>query len=355
MLKILSIMKVLKRFRTIASIFLIFFLLTANSGLNLSQINKKVSHPLNSFEVANTSLNIVATITIVEDVVEHVMGQDVTIIVPGSADPHSYEPTSDKILALENADIIFRMGIEDLEPWWRTEWEDAYVVELIDPNMLKIDPLLGFVNPHVWMDPNNMKNFTQKINQTLWIMEPLIPNKWTYSNNTLNYLIVLDNLLDTIQNAKATYNGTKVVINHPAYFYLFQEKLLNVTRLASIEKGEDQEPSAIEITDIIKIMKEEGCHLIVTDPQHKTESVYEIARETESKIAILTPLLNVEVDWNGERVLISNYTQMIEYDLWALGNPINPPSLLDLLGIIITFSIIISVLLIIFIYIRTRK
>ena len=37
----------------------------------------------------------------------------------------------------------------------------------------------------------------------------------------------LDYLLVTIQNAKLIYNGLKVVVNHPAYFYLFQENLLN--------------------------------------------------------------------------------------------------------------------------------
>jgi zinc transport system substrate-binding protein len=344
-----------KEIKKIIPVIFIVFLLMGSFGLNISQVNKRITYPLISLKEANTSLNIVATITIIEDAVKHVIGQDVPVVVPGSADPHSYEPKSSEILALENADIIFRMGIEDLEPWWRTEWEDAYVVDLIDPNMLKIDPLLGFVNPHIWMDPNNMKNFTQEINQTLWTKEPLISNKWIYSNNTLNYLTILDELLDTIQYAKAIYNETKLVVNHPAYFYLFQENLLNLTRLATIEKGEDQEPSAKEIADVIKIMREEGCHLIVTDPQHRTENVYEIARETQSKIALLTPLLDVKVNWNGEQVLISNYTQMIEYDIWALGNPINPPNLLSTLWIIIPSGIILISLLISFFYIRRRK
>ncbi|MFX1241880.1 MAG: metal ABC transporter substrate-binding protein [Promethearchaeota archaeon] len=333
----------------------ILFLLMGSFGLNIGQVNKRITYSLISLKEANTSLNIVATITIIEDAVKHVIGQDVPVVVPGSADPHSYEPTSDEILALENADIIFRMGIEDLEPWWRNEWEDAYIVKLIDPNMLKIDPLLGFVNPHIWMDPNNMKNFTQEINQTLWTKEPLISNKWIFSNNTLNYLTILDELLDTIQNARAIYNATKLVVNHPAYFYLFQENLLNLTRLATIEKGEAQEPSAKEIAYVIRIMREEGCHLIVTDPQHRTENVYEIARETKSKIALLTPLLDVKVDWNGEQVLISNYTQMIEYNIWALGNPINPPSLFSIIWIIIPSGIILIALLISFLYIRRRE
>jgi zinc transport system substrate-binding protein len=350
----LAIKKV-KRSKRVNFIVFFIFLLTISVGFNSYQKQEQISHPRSSSKIVNTSLKIVATISIIEHIVKQVVGQDVPVIVPGSADPHSYEPTSGEILALEDADIIFRMGLEDLEPWWRTEWEDAYVVKLIEPNMLIEDPLLGFLNPHVWMDPNNVKNFTQKVNITLWVKEPSISNKWAISNNTLNYLTILDNLLTIIQYSKSIFNGMTVVVNHPAYFYLFQESLLNLTRLASIEKGEDQEPSAVEIADVIKKMREQDCHLIVTDPQHRTENVYEIARETQSKIALLTPLLNVEVNWNGTQILISNYTQMIKYDLWALGFPINPPSLLDILNIIIIFGTIIIVLIITFIYTRRRK
>ncbi|MFX1470094.1 MAG: metal ABC transporter substrate-binding protein [Promethearchaeota archaeon] len=334
---------------------LIIFFLNGSIGLNICDTNKKILYPLNAFKIANTSLKIVATLTIIEHVVEQIIGQDIPVIVPGSADPHSYEPTFSEILALENADIIFRMGLEDLEPWWRPEWEDAEIISLINSKMLKVDPLLGFINPHVWMDPKNMKNFTLEINHTLWINEPSTSNKWIFSNNTLNYLTLLNNLLTLIQNARSTFNGMKVVVNHPAYFYLFHENLLNLTRLASIEKGEDQEPSAIEIANIIEIMRKEGCHLIVTDPQHRTENVYEIARETQSKIALLTPLLTVEVIWNEKQVLISNYTQLIQYDIWALGNPINPPSLVNIWWIIVIFGAIIIALLILFLYMRRRK
>ena len=345
----------MKRSKKLPVITYIIFLIATGIGLNANQINKPVFHPLNSPKDANTTLKIVATLTIIEDVVEHVMGQDVPVIVPGSADPHSYEPTSDEILALENADIIFRMGVEEIEPWWRIEWEDANVVKLVKPDMLKEDPLLGFANPHVWMDPRIMKNFTQQVNQTLWIKEPLISNKWIFSNNTLNYLSILDNLLVTINDAKFIFNGMKVVVNHPAFFYLFQEECLNISRVGTIQKGEDQEPSALEIANVINKMREEECHLVVTDPQHRTDNVNEIARETQSKIAILTPLLNVQVNWDNKQVRISNYTQMIEYDIWALMNPTNPVSLVGEIWIVVTFGSIIIALLLLFLFIRRRK
>jgi ABC-type Zn uptake system ZnuABC Zn-binding protein ZnuA len=351
---LISIQEVKRNKELMIIIFILIFLI-GNVGLSRIKSNEDTLSPVNSPRTTNTTLKIVATLSIIEDVVEHIIGQDVPVTVPGTADPHSFEPTTSEILALENANIIFRMGLEDLEPWWRSDWDDAVVIDLIDSSMLIEDPLLGFVNPHVWMDPNNMKYFATEVNNTLWIYEPLTSNKLIFSNNTLNYLMSLDKLLTEIYIAKASFNGLKVVVNHPAYFYLFQESLLNITRLASIEKGEDQEPSAIEIAAIVKIMIEEDCHLIVTDPQHRTENVYEIARETQSKIALLTPLLNVEVTWNGNQVLISNYTQLIQYDLWALSNPTNPPNLIDIWWIIFIFGPIIIAFLVLFLYMRRRK
>lgn len=323
-----------------------------NMPIETDYEKRQINSTINS---STTTLNIVTSITIIEDIVENIVGQDVDVIVSGAEDPHSYEPTSSEILALEKADIIFRMGIESLEPWWRSEWEDSNVVKLIDPSMIKTDPLLGFANPHVWMDPNNVKNFTIRINSTLWDNEPLQTNKWLFSNNTETYLYTLDLLLIEIENAKSFFQGTKLVVNHPAFFYLFQESLLNVSRIATIEKGESQEPSAVDIANIITLMKQENCHLIITNPQHETENVYEIARETNSKIALLTPLLNVDVKWDGNDVYIENYTQMIEFDIWALAHPLDPPPILDLWLIFLIIGISIAIIFIIGIIIRRRR
>ncbi len=205
------------------------------------------------------------------------------------------------------------------------------------------------------MDPNNIINFTNKINNTLWDNEPLQSNKWIFSNNTETYINTLDLLLVEIDTAKSIFQGTKLVVNHPSFFYLFQESLLNVSRIATIEKGEGQEPSAKDMANVIALMKQQNCHLIVTNPQRETENIYEIARETNSKIAILTPLLNVDVKWNGNDVTIENYTQMIEYDIWALAHPLDPPPILDLWLIILIIGISVAIIFIIGIILRRRR
>ena len=67
--------------------------------------------------------------------------------------------------------------------------------------MLKPDPLINNeLNPHVWMDPHNIKWFSLKINETLCIKDP--SNLAIYSNNTKGYLDQLNSLLYNITTSQ---------------------------------------------------------------------------------------------------------------------------------------------------------
>ncbi|MHA1651215.1 MAG: metal ABC transporter solute-binding protein, Zn/Mn family, partial [Candidatus Helarchaeota archaeon] len=102
-----------------------------------------------------------------------------------------------------------------------------------------------------------------------------------------------------------------------AYMYLFN--LLCNQRVGVIEEHEGGEPSAQHITNIITNMTAYNCKLIVTDPQHSDDHVISIAREISGcKISYLTPLLYPDYG-------IDSYIEMIDYDLWALEFPIDPP------------------------------
>lgn len=63
-------------------------------------------------------LKVVATYSIVGEIVEIVGGENVslTVLVGGDGDPHIYEPTPQDLIALAEADILFENGLE-LEPW----------------------------------------------------------------------------------------------------------------------------------------------------------------------------------------------------------------------------------------------
>ncbi len=66
----------------------------------------------------NAALRVVATYSVLGDVVQAVAGDNVelTVLVGSDGDPHVYEPTPQDLAKLAEADILFENGLE-LEPW----------------------------------------------------------------------------------------------------------------------------------------------------------------------------------------------------------------------------------------------
>jgi ABC-type Zn uptake system ZnuABC Zn-binding protein ZnuA len=63
-------------------------------------------------------LRVVATYSVLGDLVANVAGENIelTVLVGADSDPHVYEPTPQDILALANADLLIENGLQ-LEPW----------------------------------------------------------------------------------------------------------------------------------------------------------------------------------------------------------------------------------------------
>ncbi|MHA1170527.1 MAG: metal ABC transporter substrate-binding protein [Candidatus Heimdallarchaeota archaeon] len=277
---------------------------------------------------ANGPLNIVASLSIVADFASQI-GEglfNVPSIVTGSENPHIYEPTPSEIELVASADLFIRFGLEGLEPW-----VDAVllanpfvpVLTLVNSSMMRIDPLIGADNPHVWLDPNFAKIFVGNICDEIVSLDP--SNSATYISNRDDYFVELDNLLADISIAAAEFSGLKVVVHHPAFMYLFD--LLGIERVATIEEHEGEEPSPEHIAEVVQAIEAENASIIINQPQLEEEEIIEIARDTGILITELTPLLGI-IDENGyvgsNGSLIESYIDMMLFNLEALRNPYAP-------------------------------
>lgn len=181
------------------------------------------THSPNSVKAADP-LKIVASISIVADIASEIGEGIFTVesIVKGNEDPHTYEQTPSDIQLVAEADLFIRFGsiVEGLEPWVQSVLDvtGVNVLELVNDTMVRTDPLLGEDNPHVWMDPNNIKTMADYIFNEVALLDPA--NTATYNVNLNNYKAELDALLIRISDAKDNFNGTKVVIHHPSFMYL---------------------------------------------------------------------------------------------------------------------------------------
>ncbi|MFX1539125.1 MAG: metal ABC transporter substrate-binding protein [Promethearchaeota archaeon] len=324
--------------------------LTMNLQLTTGLKESRQERNLNTRSDHQASVNVVTTISIIADWAQQVSGDlaEVTSIVTGLENPHTYEPTSSEIQAVASADLFIRMGIPGLEPWVEstidsTGLPDSKTLALVNftaQEYMKSDPILDNTkNPHVWMSPVNAKDMVTKIYNKLAEIDSA--NDATYLQNANNYKNELDSLLGRINSAKSTLQGTKVVVHHPAFVYLFD--LLGIERLAAIEEHEGEEPSAEHIAEIIQLMKDENCQLLVNQPQLEEDKIIEIARETGAKIADLTPLLGT-FEFESGTESITTYIDMIDFNIDIIKNPHDPPSAATPGFTILVFLVVIPIL-----------
>jgi len=176
-------------------------------------------------------LKVVATTSIVADVVENVGGDwiDLKVLMPLGTDPHAFEPTPQDVAAVADAHVIFvsGAGLEIfLEPLLESAGEDVTVV----PVSHGIE-LLRFegagedehehreFDPHTWFDPNNVMVWTHNIEQALSTLDPR--NAVAYEENARAYeaeLHALDRWIRE-QIAQVPEANRKLVTDHTAFSY----------------------------------------------------------------------------------------------------------------------------------------
>lgn len=306
---------------------------------------------------SQSSLVIMTTIAPAYDVVKSIAGQDADIesIVDSATDIHAFDgPTASQLNKMVNdADVIFALGIPDSEPWLQPIIEDnptliSKIVNLSDISVDGIpDPLLeNEINPHIWMDPNIVKKFANITTTTLISLDASNSALFEAANST--YQAKLDTLLASIDgNRTAYFDGMKIVENHPAFMYLLN--LLGIERIAVIETHEHgSEPDPQHIDEIIELITSQSENVtIISNPQHSSDHTIEIAQATNSKIAIMSPFPGKFQNQGGKLKYtfeVPDYISMIEYCMYALRNPVDPPKAIPGYSlVVIGLSVIIGI------------
>lgn len=132
---------------------------------------------ISSPSFAASSAKIIASFSVIEDLVKRVAGDDISIttIVPIGEDVHRWELTPPNVLAVEEADIVFYNG-HGLEPWIRHLKAMASdrltlvaLAEIADYPTLTLQQgqYEGSPDPHMWMAPHGAAAYIDAIMHTL--------------------------------------------------------------------------------------------------------------------------------------------------------------------------------------------
>ncbi len=216
---------------------------------------------------------------------------DVELLVPPSANPHTYQPNPRQMKKLAKASILVLNGL-GVEFWASNAVETAQNPNLITVYTSEGLPLIGAdksgsnANPHVWLDPLNAMHQVRLIEKALAKVDPSHAN--VYRRNAARLIYKLRELDSEIKESLKHLKSRAFVSSHPAWTYF--AKRYGLVEAAVIEKSPGQEPSPAEIRQIIDIIRRRGVKVIFVEPRSTFKKAETIAEETGAKLIVLDPL-----------------------------------------------------------------
>ena len=204
---------------------------------------------------------------------------------------HDYQLSPENVKTLERADIFLVNGA-GMEGFLDK-------VKSIRPDLTVIDasrdiPLIadshGHTNPHVWVSPANKLRQIENITGPLTAADP--DNAELYRHNSKRYLAEVTAVRDKLTDAVKGASQKSFVTMHESMHYLAKDLGLTITDVIAAEHG--HEPSANDVEDCIRLMKESNTQVIFIEPQYAEKTAQTVARETGAKIYTLDPVVTGE-------------------------------------------------------------
>ena len=238
------------------------------------------------------ALQVVTTTTILADLVRQVGGDQVSVesLVPKGGEVHTFDPTPSDVRRLAAADVVFINGL-GLDDWLAELVKDAGTgapVVALAEDLVGVEYLAGgedgaeSVNPHLWLNVAYAAKYAERIAESLATADP--EHAADYEAGYTAYAKVLGDL-----DAKATSTlgaipeaNRTVIAFHDAFPYLAAAYGLTID--GTIVDAPGQDPSAAQVSALIKLVKERGIRAIFAEAQFSEDLVRTIADETGAAV-----------------------------------------------------------------------
>jgi zinc transport system substrate-binding protein len=287
-----------------------------------------------STTAAQAAPEVVASIKPVHSLVAAVMAGvgEPTLLVKGSASPHTYALRPSDAGALESADIVFWTG-HGMELFLGEALDtlagDSTIVELAEAPGIELLPVReggafeahshegeeheheheddhahdgehehdhegedhadheshGEGDMHFWLDPANAKLMVTHIAATLAEADP--SNAEAYQANAAAELVKLDELTTELASTLAPVADRPFIVFHDAYQYFEARFGLNLA--GSITVTPDTMPGAARIDELKARVGELGATCVFAEPNFAPTIISAITEGTEAKAGVLDP------------------------------------------------------------------
>ena len=264
---------------------------------------------------AQNRLNVVASFSILGDLVRNVGGTsvNVTTLVGPDGDAHIYVPTPSDAKRIADAKLVFVNGF-GLEGWLPRLVQSAGGKAVIVTATSGIAPLkLGSdADPHAWQSPINAKIYVANIRDALVAADPA--DAEAFKSNASTYLAKLDALDREVREAVAQIpqSRRKVISTHNAFGYF--AAAYGVEFIAPLGVSTESEASARDIAGIITQIRVTKIPAVFLENISDPRLVSQIAAETGARVGgtLYSDSLT------GEKGDAPTYIEMVRHNIKAL-------------------------------------
>ncbi|CAA9398909.1 MAG: hypothetical protein AVDCRST_MAG03-1092 [uncultured Rubrobacteraceae bacterium] len=280
-------------------------------------------------------VNVVATYSILGDLVENVGGENVelTTLVGPNGDVHTFEPAPSDNAELAEADVIFENGLgfetwlDDLYESSGSEAERARVTDDVETRPIAGEEHAheeeagheggehaherGEVDPHAWHDVRNAVVMVGSIRDALSEADPA--NAAAYERNAGRYISELEELDADVQEQVDSIPGEDRVLftSHDTFGYFAGRYGFEVDTALASASTETGDPSAGETADLVEEIEESGVTAIFGENVSDPGVMEGIA--AEARVELAPPLYTDALGDPGSEG--ATYVEMVRYNV----------------------------------------
>ena len=271
---------------------------------------------------ANAPLKILVVETFLADITQNIAGDRLTVdtLLPLGLDPHAFEPTPQDVTRIAEAQVLIINGA-GFETWLTKTLENAggqhtlieaaarlqsrkpSAAEVLDPGHT--------IDPHFWLDPNNVIQYTQNIRDGLIAVDPA--GKTGYTQNAANYISQLKDLDGWIKTKveQIPPQNRLLVTNHESFGYFADRYGFTIIGTVIPSASTEASPSAKQMVDLIERIKQSAAKAIFLETGANPQIAEQIAQETG--VQVITGMLTHSITEPGGEA--PTYIEMMKHNV----------------------------------------
>lgn len=230
--------------------------------------------------------SVVVTTSILGDVVEHLVGDavSVSVLMPRGASPHEFQPSAQQIASLRDAALVvangadFEAGLTDVLESAADDGVNVFdAIAAVGTLSPTDDPTA--VDPHFFTDPDRMATAAEAITKKLLAISGI--DATAVQQSADRYVAEL-RALDTEITAKVAMLPTArriLVTNHEVFSYFADRYGFRVAGVVIPGGTTSAEPSAADLADLADVIRTEQVPAIFADSSSPTKLAEALADE----------------------------------------------------------------------------